>query len=74
MTRYLNLSGESNVWGYEIGTAYIRVRFNDGSIYLYTYESAGKFHIENMKQLAVAGQGLNSYINRHVKYSYASKE
>lgn len=73
MERYLNLGGDSNVIGYEIGGDFIRVRFGDGSTYLYTNQSAGAENIATMKTLAVAGQGLNSFINRVVRKLYASK-
>lgn len=74
MERYANLGGNSNVVGYEIGNDFIRVQFSDGSIYLYTYESTGVDNIEQMKRLARNGQGLNAFINRHVRKAYACKE
>ena len=73
MQRYLNLGGNSNVRAYEIGADSITVQFNDGSIYVYTCHSAGSGNIEQMKTLAVAGRGLNSFINRQVKKAYAAK-
>ena len=73
MEKYLNLGGNSGIAAYEIGVDSITVQFNDGSIYLYNYQSAGKENIEHMKKLAVAGQGLNSFIMRKVRKSYATK-
>ena len=73
MDRYKNLGGNSGVVGYEIADTSIKVGFRDGSIYLYTYQSAGGENIEHMKKLAVAGQGLNSFIGRAVRKRYASK-
>jgi len=73
MQRYKNLGGDSGVSAYEIGNDYIKVEFLGGSLYLYNYNSAGRHHIDTMKQLAHAGEGLNSYINRNVKKAYASK-
>jgi len=73
MESYKNLGGDSNVIAYEIGTDYIKVQFGDGSIYLYTYESAGQSNIERMKSLAIEGEGLNSFIMKNVRKSYASK-
>lgn len=73
MPRYANLSGRSGVTAYEVGQDWICVQFSDGSTYLYTYQSAGAENIETMKQLARQGQGLNSFINRYVKYGYARK-
>lgn len=70
MQRYQNLSRSSGVAAYEIGSDHIRVRFSTGSVYSYSHRKAGSSHIEQMKMLAQRGHGLNSYINRHVKYSY----
>ena len=73
MERYKNISGDSGVYCYEIGDDSITVQFNDGSVYLYDYQSAGSGNIERMKSLAIFGQGLNSFIMRVVKKKYASK-
>jgi hypothetical protein len=74
MQRYKNLGGNSNVAAYEYGSDFIRVQFQDGSVYLYTYSSAGSQNIERMKQLADAGRGVNSFINTNVRKSYKVKE
>ncbi len=74
MQRYSNLGGDSNVVAFELGPDCIRVQFGDGSIYLYTSASAGAGNIARMKSLALAGQGLNGFINTNVKYQYAAKE
>lgn len=73
METYENLGGDSGVRAYEIGSDSIKVQFNDGSVYLYTYLSAGRDNIEHMKIIALAGVGLNSFINRCVRKSYAAK-
>jgi len=70
----MNIDGDSGAFGYECGDDYIRVQFSTGAIYLYTYQSAGAENIEKMKVLARNGEGLNSYINTHVKRRYAKKE
>lgn len=74
MERYSDLDRDSGVAAYESGSDYIRVQFSDGTIYLYTYRSAGHRHIEEMKVLAKRGDGLNAYINDHVRKSYERKE
>jgi hypothetical protein len=74
MERYANLGGNSGVVGYEIGHDFIRVQFSDGSIYLYTYTSAGANNIEQMKKLAQSGQGLNAFIIKNARKAYARKE
>lgn len=70
MIRYQNLNGNSNVFAYEIGDDYVDVKFIGGSVYRYSYSSAGSYHIEKMKELAIRGYGLNSYIMTYVKYQY----
>ena len=73
MKRYMNLGGDSGVVAFSIGADYIIVKFRDSTCYTYTYASAGIDVIERMKALAEAGEGLNSYINRFVRYNYAEK-
>ncbi|MQY51338.1 hypothetical protein HCX48_12470 [Rhodocyclus tenuis] len=73
MDRYKNLSGKSNIVAYEIGDGAITVQFGDGSVYFYTNQSAGAPSINEMQRLAIAGQGLNSFIGRVVKKGYARK-
>jgi hypothetical protein len=74
MERYRNRGGDSGVVAYEEGPDFIRVQFSDGHVYLYTYASAGAREIEQMKQLANNGQGLNSFINTTVRKKYARRE
>ncbi|QJQ95855.1 MULTISPECIES: hypothetical protein [Halomonadaceae] len=74
MQRYANPSGSSGIQGYEIGGDTIRIRFGDGSVYRYSYASAGMDNIERMKTLARKGQGLNTFINTTVREEYAERE
>lgn len=74
MQRYANLSGHSGITAFELAADAIRVRFEDGSIYLYTYQSAGEHTIERMKALALSGRGLCGFISSHVHENYARKE
>lgn len=73
MERYLNLGRDSNVAAYELGIDSITVKFNDGSVYLYTSQSAGRGNLAELQRLAQIGQGLNGYINRYVRKAYAQK-
>ena len=66
MQRYLDINDDSGVAAYEIGAAFIRVRFKDGSVYLYTNDATGVDNIQHMKQLAEAGDGLNSFISKRI--------
>ncbi len=74
MKTYKNLGGDSGIIAYEFGADFIRVKFSDGSLYLYTHTSAGIQNIKTMKQLARNGEGLNAFINTTVKYKYKKKE
>ena len=75
MPKYRDVDGDSGVIGYEYGPDWIEVEFKKGAnrFYRYSYMSAGSQHVERMKRLADAGDGLNSYINRYVARRYASK-
>jgi len=76
MQNYANLGGDSGVISFELGYDYIVVKFEDQgrwTTYRYTYSSAGKGVVEEMKRLALAGQGLNGFI--HETHSpYESKQ
>lgn len=65
MVPYLNRNGNSGVVAYEIGTDFIRVQFHDKPPYLYTYDSVGQHNVERMKELAIAGRGLATFISQH---------
>ena len=52
MEKYRNKNGDSGISGYEIGGNFILIEFSTGSIYEYTYSSAGTNNIEMMKNLA----------------------
>ena len=73
MERYKNLGGHSSVQAFELGQDSITVEFNDGATYLYNDASTGTTHIDQMKRLAQAGYGLNSYIIRCVMKAHASR-
>jgi hypothetical protein len=71
MQRYADTDRDSGVYGFEISDQAIKVWFkNTGNPYIYSYQKAGSHHVENMKRLAIAGDGLNEYINEHVRKSY----
>lgn len=73
MVKYKNLGGDSGVIAYEIGVDNIIVFFKGGSVYLYNNFATGSMNIQEMKRLAVLGQGLNSFIGRRVKKNFAMK-
>lgn len=71
--KYKNKGGDSSVSSYESEKDAIKVKFNDGSTYKYTRESAGSKEITQMKRFATQGEGLNSYINRNARDGYEEK-
>ena len=73
MIQYKNLSGTSGVYAYEIAPDSITILFTNGYYYLYNTSSTSLFNIEQMKRLAIAGSGLNSFIGKTVKDGYHSK-
>lgn len=71
MERYADKSGNSGVIRFKAGRDFIKVWFEDAPApYTYSYASAGSDHVERMKQLARAGEGLCTYITRNVKDDY----
>lgn len=73
MERYKNIDGDSGVTAFEIGQGSITVQFKNGAVYFYNNQSAGPANIIEMHRLAATGRGLNSFINRVVRKSYAQK-
>jgi len=73
MTNYSNISGGSGIRAYELGQNHIIVQFRDFSVYEYTTRSVGSSNLAIMKQLAIQGSGLNSFINRNVKFDYSRR-
>lgn len=73
MTPYKKLSGNSGVTHYEAANDSIKIKFNNGSVYLYTNAVTGEDHIWKMKQLAASGKGLSTYVSQYVKDKYALK-
>jgi hypothetical protein len=74
MTIYKNLSGKSSVLEYWTTFTSIIIKFKanrwgkwgiKAAEYNYTNSSAGGQNIVIMKDLAVQGRGLNTFINKH---------
>jgi hypothetical protein len=73
MERYRNLRRDSGVTDYELGRDFIRVRFRGGVTYRYGHVRPGRHHVDRMKALAVAGEGLGTYISQHVRDQYVTQ-
>lgn len=69
--RYADTDHDSGVDSFEINGNSITVWFKSRQTpYIYSYLSAGKYHIEQMKILATNGDGLNAYIKKYVNNKY----
>ncbi|HVX27677.1 MAG TPA: hypothetical protein VHB70_15100 [Parafilimonas sp.] len=55
---------QSGVISYKTGKDFIEVQFADW-LYTYSYASAGKKVIEEMKKHAKANEGLSTFISQH---------
>ena len=73
MKLYKKRSGSTGISAYSIGSDHIKIRFVDGSIYLYDFKSTGKKNVEKMKQLAEEGKGLATFINKYVRKKFAAQ-
>ena len=73
LLRYRNLNGDSGVEAFSVEPQAITVRFRGGATYLYTYAATGREEVGTMKDLALRGRGLGTFISTHVGKRYARK-
>lgn len=73
MKRYKDITGHSGVTAYSILPTAISVEFNHDAVYRYTHASAGQAVIEKMKQLAVSGKDLSTYISQYVRDKFETQ-
>ncbi|MDH2916059.1 MAG: hypothetical protein PXX77_04195 [Gallionella sp.] len=75
MKAYKDINGDSGIAAYDYGDDWIKVQFKGGDTYEYRASNVGQSHINTMKGLADAGDGLNSYIMRNptVKNGWTAK-
>lgn len=73
MQRYANRGGDSGVVGFEITADAITVQFRDGMNYVYDSYRPGAATVAHLKELALSGHGLNSYISSVVKSNFSRK-
>lgn len=71
--RYKNLGGKSIISQYEIEKDAVNLRFTDHSSYRYTNQSAGRDNIAKMKELALAGKGLGTFVESSLKDRFERK-
>lgn len=76
MKPYFSISPRTGVAtgisGYDYDATSITIQFTTGAVYTYTLASCGPTHLANMKRLADAQSGLQTYLNAN-KPKYASK-
>ena len=73
MKKYKSKKRDSGVVAYDFEDESIIIQFKDKEKYLYDYNKPGKEHVEAMKRLAEAGDGLSTYINRYVRGNFSEK-
>jgi hypothetical protein len=73
LTPYRNRDGNSGVGAYQLLDDGIIVRFVEDGTYRYGPERPGRYHVGQMKSLAMAGRGLATYINRYVRDKYEER-
>lgn len=75
MKTYKNLSGDSGVVAYEVGEKYIKIKFDgETGIYTFNYKRPGRALVEQMKAMALKGQGLGTFITEKVGANFDSKQ
>lgn len=70
MKHYAARGGDSGVVAYDDVAGGIAVQFHGGKVYLYTQASVGATHLARLRAAATRGQGLATYISRHVHDRY----
>ncbi|HWU51447.1 MAG TPA: hypothetical protein VN153_01405 [Tahibacter sp.] len=66
MRRYVSKSGKPfGATGFRLEPDAIVVRFKGDQRYRYTHASCGVTHVDAMKRLAIAGEGLSTYVAQH---------
>jgi len=73
LTQYKNLGGKSTVARYEILKDSMTIRFTDHTVYIYTNQTADPVNIAKMKELAIAGKGLGTFIDANLKDRFLRK-
>ncbi len=73
MRRYGDPEGTSSVRAFEFSVDSITVEFSDGTVYLYNHSSAGLANVQQMKQLALSGKGLDHYITHYARKAHAAQ-
>ena len=73
MRQYGGHARKHGVVRYNLHPDSIEVEFTSGWIYQFSYAKPGALRVERMKQLAEAGTGLSTFINKYVRTRYESR-
>jgi hypothetical protein len=71
MTTYNDATGTSGITAFNSNNDSITIEYKNGSAYQYSEQVAGSANVGYMKTLAASGQGLNSFINKHLTKAQA---
>jgi len=70
---YKNAGGKSDVFRYSVEQDAVNIRFTNQSVFRYTNQSASPEAIAKMKELALAGKGLGTYIKSNLQGKHQRK-
>lgn len=73
MKPYQNQTGKSSIKAYQLYLDAIKIRFANGSVYLFTNENCGADNIAEIKRYAQLGDGLQRFIKRRNLLQKADK-
>ena len=73
VNKYKNLGGKSVITSYIIRKDAVTIRFTDHSVYIYNNQVTGRENVNKMKELAVAGKGLGTFVTGSLKDLAARK-
>jgi hypothetical protein len=73
MQRYRSRKPDTGVRAFALHKTAIDIEFRDGKRYRYDYTRPGKEKVEIIKHLALAGAGLTTFINQHVREVYVCR-
>ena len=71
MAHYNDATGTSGITAFQSSNDSITIEYKGGSAYLYSDRTVGSANVGYMKSLAASGQGLHSYINKHLTKAQA---
>lgn len=73
MEQYLNKRGNSPITRFLIEEEKVTVWYKDNTSYVYSYALAGQPIVDKIKELAVKGEGLATFISQQSKFLYDHK-